>query len=246
MKNEINNAGDFLGNLLSTVAGWLPKLLAAALILGIGFVIAKVLSTLVGKLLAKVRLDERLHSGHGGNILQKAVSSPARLLSKIVFWLVFFVAISAAVGALGVPILTGILAGIYAYVPNVLAALLIFLVAGAVAGGVSTLVAKTMGDTPTGKVVATVVPIVILSVASFMILNQLKIAPEIVTITYGVLLGSAGLASALAFGLGGRETAGRIVSGAYEKGQANKQQAKQDVQVGKTRAERKAKKLQQY
>ena len=79
-----------------------------------------------------------------------------------------------------------------------------------------------MGDTPTGKLVATVAPLLIMAIATFMILNQLQIAPAIVTITYAVLLGSLGLGMALAFGLGGRETAAQLVSGAYDKGQGRR------------------------
>ena len=97
-----------------------------------------------------------------------------------------------------------------------------------------------MGDTPTGKLVAIVVPVLIMAIATFMILNQLQIAPEIVTITYAVLLGSLGLGMALAFGLGGRETAAQLVSGAYDKGQEQKGQVKHDMQTGKERGEQQA------
>jgi len=126
---------------------------------------------------------------------------------------------------------------IYGYLPNVIAAVIIFVVAGAIAGAVAALVTKTMGDTPTGKLVASVVPVLIMAIAVFMILNQLQIAPAIVTITYAVLLGSLGLGMALAFGLGGRETAAQLVSGAYDKGQEQKGQVKRDMQLGKQRGQ---------
>jgi hypothetical protein len=70
-----------------------------------------------------------------------------------------------------------------------------------------------------------------------MILNQLKIATEIVSITYAVLLGSIGLGMALAFGLGGRETAAQLVSGAYQKGQQQQDQVKQDMALAKERGQ---------
>ena len=60
------------------------------------------------------------------------------------------------------------------------------------------------------------------------------------TITYGVLLGSLGLGMALAFGLGGRETAAQLVSGAYDKGQEQKGQVKRDLEVGKQRGREQA------
>ena len=127
-----------------------------------------------------------------------------------------------------------------ATLPNVIAAVISFVVAGAIAGAVAALVSKTMGDTPTGKLVASIAPLLIMAIATFMILNQLQIAPAIVTITYAVLLGSVGLGMALAFGLGGRDTAAQLVSGAYEKGQEQKGQVKHDMQLGKQRGQREA------
>ena len=44
-----------------------------------------------------------------------------------------------------------------------------------------------------------------------MSLSQLGVAAEVITIAFGVLLGTIGVAAALAFGLGARDTAGRIV-----------------------------------
>ena len=237
MNNQVNNAGDFLGNLVASIATAIPKALGALLILLIGYFIAKALCKVVKSALNKANLDGRVHSGQGGNVLQKAIPSPTNLLGKVAFWLVFLVAVSMAVGALEIDLLTKILAGIYAYIPNVLAAILIFLVAGGVSGAVAGFVTRTMGDTATGKIVSTAAPVVIMAIAGFMILNQLMIAPAIVVITYAALLGSAGLGLALAFGLGGRTTAERIVADAYNKGQGAKRRGAQDAKVGQARAQ---------
>lgn len=148
--------------------------------------------------------------------------------------------ISLAVSVLGIEALTNFVAAVYAYLPNVLAALLIFLVASAIAAGIATLVTRVMGDTALGKVVATVAPILVMTIASFMILEQLKIAHDIVITTYTLLLGGIALAAALAFGLGGREVAGKMLEGAYQKGQENKEQLKQDLDKGMSRAKEEA------
>jgi len=70
---------------------------------------------------------------------------------------------------LGSNALTNFVAAVYAYLPNVLAALLIFLVASAISAGIATLVTKVMGDTGLGKIVATVAPILVMTIATFMI-----------------------------------------------------------------------------
>jgi hypothetical protein len=84
------------------------------------------------------------------------------------------------------------------------------------------------------------VPVLVMAIATFMILNQLQIAEEIVTITYAALLGAAALAMALAFGLGGRELAGRMLSDAYDKGQEQRGQVKRDLETGRERGRREA------
>jgi hypothetical protein len=127
---------------------------------------------------------------------------------------------------------------VWAYIPNVIAALAIFLIAGAISAGVSTLATRLMGDTPTGRVIATAAPILVMTIATFMILEQLKIAHDIVVTTYTLVLGSIALAAALAFGLGGRDVAGRMLEGAYAAGQREADQVKQDVRHGRVEAER--------
>jgi hypothetical protein len=125
---------------------------------------------------------------------------------------------------------------VWSYLPNVIAALAIFIIAGLIATAVATLARRVMGDTGIGRVMATGVPILVMTIATFMILEQLRIAPAIVTITYAALLGAIALGSALAFGLGGRDVAARMLEGAYTNVQENKDQWKRDLDQGMTRA----------
>jgi len=79
-------------------------------------------------------------------------------------------------------------------------------------------VSRTLGDTAVGKIAATAAPLLIMGIAVFMILDQLRIAPTIVTITYVALLGSVALGLAISFGLGGRDVAARMLEDAYRSG----------------------------
>ena len=238
---------DSLQRAFNSFFGFLPNLLGFLIILVIGYIIARVVKGILTKVLEKVGLDKALHSGQTGQYVEKVSpnASPSRLVGSIAFWFLFLGSISLAVSALKIPALTTFVATIYGYLPNVIAAVIIFVLAGAIAAAVAGLVTRGMGDTPTGKLVASVVPVLIMGIAVFMILNQLGIAPAIVTITYAVLLGSVGLGMALAFGLGGRETAARLVSDAYDKGQERQDQVKHDMQVGKERSQREAERAKQ-
>ena len=80
------------------------------------------------------------------------------------------------------------------------------------------MVRRTLGYSLFGRLVAAVAPAVIVSIAFFMALTQLKIATPIVVGTYLAVIASMGLGFALAFGLGGRKTAEEIIETAYEEG----------------------------
>jgi hypothetical protein len=222
---------------LDQLFAFLPALIGALLILIIGYFVARLVGRLIASALHRAGFDGTVTTGTAGAWVSKVTSEPSRLIGKIAFWALFLGALSLAVSALGINALTAFVGAVFAYLPNVIAAVLIFLVASAVAAGLAALATRMMGDTPTGKVVATVVPGIVMAIAVFMILNQLKIAPAIVTITYAALIGSLALAAALAFGLGGREVAAEMLRGAYVKGQQQTEQVRRDLQVGRARAQ---------
>ena len=215
---------------------WLPALVGARAGLLIGYFVAKLISKLVYRATHRAGLDRTLHGGPGGNVISKITSSPSRLLGTIAFWAVFLSAISLAASVLHIKALTAFVGAIWGYLPNVIAALAIFIIAGLVATAVAALASRVMGDTGIGRVVSTGVPILVMTIATFMILDQLQIAQNIVLITYAALLGAIALGSALAFGLGGRDVAARMLEGAYTNVQENKGEWKRDLDQGMSRA----------
>jgi hypothetical protein len=206
---------------IDDLVGFLPRLIGFLLILLIGYLVAKALEKVVALALEKVGTDRALASGSTAPYVERALpdASPSRLIGRVVFWFVLLGALSIAITSLGIIALNDFLADVFSYLPNVVAAILIFVVAGAVAGWLGRTAARLMGDSPTGKLAATALPVLVMAVAVFMILNQLRIATDIVTITYAALLGAVALGMALAFGLGGRDVAARMLEDAYRRGQ---------------------------
>jgi hypothetical protein len=231
--------GDSIQQGLDSLVGFLPNILGFLVILLVGYLIAKAVKGLVAKVLKRVGLDRTLHSSDAGRYVERLSpgASPARLIGTVAFWFVFLFAISAAIGALKIPALSTFIAEVQGFLPNIVVALLIFVVAAALAGAAGTAAHRLMGDTPTGRIVRAVAPALIMAIALFMVLDQLRIAPQVVTITYAALLGMLALAGALAFGLGGRDVAAQMLSQAYSAGQANAGQIRRDMETGKARAE---------
>ena len=230
---------------LDSLIGFIPNLIGFLVILVIGYVIARVVKTVVAKLLEKVGVDRALHGSQAGQYVERVSpgAHPSRLIGAIAFWFIFIYAIAAAVGALKIPALTNFMANVQNYLPNVVAAVLIFVIGAAVAGAVGAFADRVMGDTSTGRVARAVGPGLVLAIVVFMVLTQLKIAPTIVTATYIALIGMLALAGALAFGLGGREVAADMLHNAYRSGRENQDQIKQDMRTGRDRAQAQADQL---
>jgi len=224
---------------LDTLFDAIPRFLLFLLILVVGYLVAKAVKKAVVALLNKIGLDKQTHSGAVGDYVDRVNPnfSPANLIGAIAYWFVFLLAVSIAVSTLRIPALSNGVSQIVGYLPHVVVAVLIFVVAGLIAAAAGGLVARTMGDTPTGKIVGTIVPVLVMGIATFMILNELQIAPAIVQITYTALLGATALALALAFGLGGRDVAAQMLNDAYSKGQQQTDQVKRDFQKGKQQAQ---------
>ena len=230
--------GDSFQNTTDGIFAFLPNLVGALLILLVGYIIAKIVSGIVGKLLDKVHIDQRLNESSASRYVDAVLpgASPSNGIARVVFWLIFIFFITAAIGALGIPAATSFMNQVMAYLPNVIVAILIFIVAALLSGAIAGAVVKFMGDTPTGKIVGTVAPAVIMTIAFFMILEQLQIAPEIVRIAFTAIMFALALGLALAFGLGGRELAADMLRQAKDKGSDAARQAKQDAQTGAARA----------
>ena len=217
---------------------FLPNLLGALLILVVGYFVAKIVAGLVRRGLAAVGADRALATGAAGQYKQQIAPTleASGVIATIVFWLIFGLTIMLAVSALGIQALTDFISTVVSYLPNVIAALLILLVAIAIAGAVGGITQRLIGGTMLGKLVQTAVPTLVITIALFMALVQLRIAIQIVVATYVIVLGSIGLGFALAFGLGGRNVADRILTGAYQSGQQKMPELRGDAQQARDQA----------
>lgn len=210
---------DSVQNAVNRFVEYIPQIVGAILILLIGHVIARVLQTLVRRGLEKVRFERALAISPAGRYVARFIESPGALVGRIIYWIVFLLFISAAVSTLDIPALNTVVAGFYAYIPKIFAAALIFLVASAITAGAEKFTKRVLGDGPMAGLVSAILPAITMSIAVFMILSQLQIAKDIVNITYTAIMGSLALGLALAFGLGGRDVAARILTQAYDAAQ---------------------------
>ncbi len=234
---------DEFGRIIDSFVDWIPNLIGAIFILIIGWIIALILKSVVKSLLENTGLNRKMEESPADSFVRKLTDNPALTIGSIVYWLVIIVTVTIVIGALEIPVLTDLVNRIYGYVPNLIAAIFILLLALSFSGLVSSMLIRWMGDTPTGRIASTVIPVIILSIAGFAILEQLGIAPVIISTTYIALIGAFSLAFALAFGLGGRDVAAKILEQAYDRGARGMSQVRRDVHVGAERATQDAQRI---
>lgn len=234
--------GNSLENGVTKIFDYVPQVLGALLLLIVGYLVAKVLQSIVRGVLYKVGFDRALQNSPAGSMINRAMSSPSGATGNLTFWLVFLGFLSMAIAALNLPLLNELIAAIYAYLPHVIVSVVIFLVASAVSAAAVAFVQRVMGGTPTAKLISAVVPTLTMSIAVFMILTELMIAEEIVLITYTALIGAAALGLALAFGLGGRQHASQLLDRASVAAQRSAGTVKRDVIQAKQNSKREVKK----
>jgi small-conductance mechanosensitive channel len=219
--------------LWTKVAGFIPNLFVALILVLLGFVVAKLLDTLLSKLLGKIGLD-RLMAGTGlTNLLGRAgIQVPvSTLIGKIVYWFVLLIFLVSAAESLGLERVSATLDVLALYLPKVFGAALVLLAGVLLAQLVSGLVrgaAEGVGldyAHGLGRIAQGLVIIISISVA----IGQLEVKTDLLNNVIAIVLISVGLAAALALGLGSREIAGQILAGIYVR---ELYQVGQQVQVG--------------
>ncbi|EHY78984.1 MULTISPECIES: mechanosensitive ion channel family protein [Stutzerimonas stutzeri subgroup] len=208
-----------MSSLWASVAAFIPRLFGALVVVLLGFIVAKLLDTLLSKVLAKVGLD-RLMAGTGlTKLLSRAgIRIPvSALIGKVVYWFVLLIFLVSAAESLGLERVSATLDMLALYVPKVFGAALILLAGVLLAQLLSGLVrgaAEGVGlDYANGlaRMAQGLVIIISISVA----IGQLEVKTELLNYVIAIVLITVGLAVALAFGLGSRELVAQILAGIY-------------------------------
>jgi small-conductance mechanosensitive channel len=204
-----------LQDALSAFLGYIPQLIGALIILIIGYIIAKALQAIVGRVLEGIGFDRWMERGGIKQFFDRADTehTPHSILGRLVFWFVFIIAITMAADALGIPQVSAVLGQLIAYIPSIIAAILILILAALLANFLSSIVRGATGS----DILASVARYAIIVYAVFAAVTQLGIAVELTAPTFLIVLGAVALAAAIAFGLGSREVAQDIIEKAYNR-----------------------------
>ncbi|GAC1363463.1 MAG: hypothetical protein NVS2B12_11710 [Ktedonobacteraceae bacterium] len=205
-----------LAGALALFFAFIPKLLGFLVILLIGWLVATAVEKALTLILRKVGFD-RIADRIGLTRLEQQMGvqmDAAGILGRLAYWFVFLIFLVPAVNALGLTSVSDLIGRIVGYLPNVFVAILVLFLGTLAASFVADLVRGAAASARIGNpnVFAAIARYAIMGFVALIALEQLQIAPALIQILFTAIVGSAALAFGLAFGLGGREAAQRLLS----------------------------------
>ncbi|MFH1458028.1 MAG: hypothetical protein ABIG31_02530 [Candidatus Omnitrophota bacterium] len=209
------------GAVLAQIGQFLINILLVVIILIIGWLISKLIKTVITKGLRAIKVDELSDRIEFDQMLQKGgISySLSELVGVICYWVAILVTFMVAINAVGLTIAADLLNKVVLYVPNVIAALFILILGMFFATLLRNIVKTAASNAGISHVqlFSKLVEIIVIVFSIVIAMEQLNIAIQITQLTLAIILGSIGLGLALAFGLGCRDIAGRAVNDFIEK-----------------------------
>jgi hypothetical protein len=215
MINPIDVLGQALVDTGMTVIGFLPNVIIAVLVFALGWIFGSILCRAVVHVINALRIDNALHRAGMDTVSERAGVrvSVAGFLGGVIKWLVIVAFTIASAEILGLTQVTALLRDILVYIPQVIVAAVVLVMAALVADFVGRLVEHSVKATGiNAHFAATVARWAILIVGGiFPALTQLRIAQGLVEVLFTGVVFALSLALGLAFGLGGKDAAARLI-----------------------------------
>jgi hypothetical protein len=194
---------------------FLPNLLAMLVILIVGIMLARLLRALLVRFLKAVNFDAWADRMGATALLRKGDlwAKPSLAVGSIFFWLLILVTLMTGMSALKVTAIDHMVSQFFQYLPRVFSAVVILMVGYVLAGFISRAVLITAVNSGYhyARLLAEAIRLLLTVLILAMVLEELKVAPGIVLAAFSIIFGGIVIALAIAFGVGGIDTAKRMI-----------------------------------
>ena len=205
-------------NSLAAFINFIPSLIGGLIVFVIGLVIAAVVYRVITAALKAVQVEKYL-SKYGITKVEGHEVEWSQILAELARWSIIIIFLIPTLEAWRLGAVNNVLNRVILYIPNVIVAVILALVglifaklAYRVAFSASRSLGKDLANT-----VALVAQWSLTVFVAFLVLHQLGVAQELLRILFGGLVAMVAIAGGIAFGLGGKETAQKILQSAWDK-----------------------------
>ena len=195
--------------MLQIIFDAIPNIIGAAIILGLGYLISRFVVQILKEILPGLGVDRAV----GSMDLLPVGTTVSSVVARVVQIAIMLFAAIAATRLLGFPELTAILDQVLALGGQVIFGAVVIAFGFLIAN----LLGKLMAGTGENNLAATIVRYATIILFTFMGLRFMGVGEEIVDMAFGALVIGGAVAGALAFGLGGRNAAARLLDRLQDK-----------------------------
>jgi small-conductance mechanosensitive channel len=218
MESAMEQIDIFVASLTSfwtQLASFIPQLLGAIVALVLGWMLAKVARSGVMRLLKLLKFDKATEKSGLEAFIKHAdlELSVASIIGNLIYWLIILVMIVTVANSLGLHMVADLFNKVVLYIPNVIVAILVLVFGTILARFINRLVFAWLSNMEFdgALTVSTFSEYAMMVFVFFIAMEQLQIANELLTAAFIIAFGAIGLAFAIAFGLGAKDWASRVV-----------------------------------
>lgn len=208
-------------NLWLQLVAAVPIILAGLGLLLLGWLIARSARWLSYKFLKTIRFNQMLERFNLQDVLNKARvdASPARIVSKAIFWTIILIFFVGFAEILGWQIVSEKIAGIIAFIPRLFAGLVILAVGFYIASFVRRVIeagGSSLGLS-SAKILGTIAQYVLFVIIVLTTLEQIGVNIDLIKSNVIILIGGVILAFGIGYGIGSRHMVANILAAFYGK-----------------------------
>jgi hypothetical protein len=200
---------------------FVPKLLAAMVILFFGWLVAKAVRLGIKRILELTHFDTFAQKSGLETFMRSAnyKVTLSGIISQVVYWLVILLFVITGANSLGLYEVAALLKELASYLPHIIVAILVVIFGTLFARFINRLVFAWLHSIKFDQalVISTSAEYCIQILAIFIALEQLGIGMQLIHSLFVIVFGAVFLALAIAFGLGGRDWAAKVIDQAQQK-----------------------------
>lgn len=213
---------DALANQGYAMLDVIPALIKAAVIMLVGWLLAKLIASLIKRLLGAVGVDRLAEKLMEIDLFKESNINlvPSKIISGIIYYFISIVFAMAAVEAMGLQMISNLLQDFITYIPNGITACIILILGIFIADAVKKLLVTTCRSLgiSSGNLIANIVFYFILMNIVLIALRQAQLQTKFMEDNLSIILAGVAGAFAIGYGLASRDIMSSLLASFYNRG----------------------------
>ncbi|MFL5699857.1 MAG: mechanosensitive ion channel family protein [Ktedonobacteraceae bacterium] len=206
-------------NTLTGIINFIPRLVNGLIILLLGYIISALVRWILRLIFRSIRLDQLAERAGINNAMSSlgVRASLSDMLAQIAFFFLLLSFATSAISLVGLTALADLLQSVLHFIPRAISAAVLVVFGSMLArflGNAIIAVADNVNITY-GKALGKIIEYAIVAFVVVLAISTLGVDTTILTTSFTIIIAAAGLAIALTFASGSRESARNVIAGFY-------------------------------